>query len=65
MFTVGKTPDAATCKFHVSGIPGKKYQYRIKAVNAADEGEKSDPTETVQLKDNFGYLLIFILIIHS
>jgi len=50
---VGKTPDAATCKFQVSGIPGKKYQYRIKAVNAAAEGEESDPTESVQLKDNF------------
>merc|ERR1719317_1541233 len=50
---VGKTPDAATCKFQVSGIPGKKYQYRVKAVNAAAEGEESDPTETVQLKDNF------------
>jgi len=50
---VGKTKDGATCKFHGTGIPGKQYQYRVKAVNDASEGEESAPSDVIVLKEPF------------
>ena len=53
-FAVGKTKDGKTCKFHAGGVAGKRYQYRVKAVNSAAEGKESDESKSVLLKSDFG-----------
>jgi len=50
---IGKTKDGKTCKFHAGGVAGKRYQYRVKAVNSAAEGKESDESKSVLLKSDF------------
>lgn len=45
-------------------IEGKKYQFRVKAVNKGGQSKPSPPSETLVAKDRFGKYAIFIMVVY-